>query len=98
MVFPSVGHPCQPIPNRYPQLGRMLGWLDGLRPSKLLSFFFFASYSFSIFCFVVLNSNLIPNLFCRNSRLGLHINTIHTLLLQYVLLGRSLGVLHTIAF
>jgi hypothetical protein len=45
-----------------------------------------------------LNSNLISHLFCRNSRLGLHINTIHILLVQYVVLGRSLGVLHIIAF
>jgi hypothetical protein len=35
------------------------GRLGGLRPGKPL--FFSASYSFSIFCFAVLNSNLIFN-------------------------------------
>jgi hypothetical protein len=63
----------------------------------LLLFFLFCFLFYFLFC-CFLNSNLISNLFCRNSRLGLHINTIHTLLVQYVVLGRSLGVLHTITF
>jgi hypothetical protein len=44
----------------------MPGWLlvgrcGGLRPGKRFLYFFSTSYSFSIICFVVLNSNLILN-------------------------------------
>jgi hypothetical protein len=42
-----------------------VGWIGGLRSRFCLSLFFFYSYSFPIFCFTDLDSNLNSNLFCR---------------------------------
>jgi hypothetical protein len=53
-VFPSVGPPCQPIPNRYPYVGRMLGRLGRLRPGKLLPpFLCFDSFPISVFYLLI---------------------------------------------
>jgi hypothetical protein len=84
------------------QTRALLGWLAGparwaLAGKRFLYFFMLLIlFLFSVLLFWILIWFSI--LFCKNSRLGLHINTIHTLLVQYVVLGRSLCVLHTIDF
>jgi hypothetical protein len=60
MVFPSVGPPCQPIPNRYPGQapGGLTSWADQVGFGQVSSLYFFPiSILFLFLLFSILDSN-----------------------------------------